>query len=129
MDLGGVDVAGSRSEPHEAIRCGLYQHKVVRRAVVEPTGAHERVFDPNGYRIGRLAGRAATGRVTRRRSSTLAAADLSEPMSRRADRAPDAEAASVVPTRRQGDRSGRPRGDRGICVTNDSKDVGADRCS
>ena len=39
---------------------GLYQHK---RAYggrwLELTGAHERVFDPRGYVLGRLAGRAA----------------------------------------------------------------------
>ena len=61
MDLGGVDVAGSRSEPHEGDPLyGLYQHKQSFGGEwLELTGAHERVFDPNGYRIGRLAGRAA----------------------------------------------------------------------
>ena len=61
MDLGGVDVAGSRSEPHEGDPLyGLYQHKQSFGGEwVELTGAHERVFDPNGYRLGRLAGRAA----------------------------------------------------------------------
>jgi lipid II:glycine glycyltransferase (peptidoglycan interpeptide bridge formation enzyme) len=61
MDLGGVDVAGSRSEPHEGDPLyGLYQHKQSFGGEwLELTGAHERVFDPNGYRIGRLANRAA----------------------------------------------------------------------
>lgn len=59
MDLGGVDVAGSRNEPHEGDPLyGLYQHK---RAFggrwLELTGAHERVFDPRGYALGRLGGR------------------------------------------------------------------------
>ena len=54
MDLGGVDVAGSRSEPREGDPLyGLYQHK---RAFggrwLELTGAHERVFDPRGYALG-----------------------------------------------------------------------------
>ena len=61
MDLGGVDVAGSRGEPHEGDPLyGLYQHKQSFGGQwLALTGAHERVFDPNGYRIGRLAGRAA----------------------------------------------------------------------
>ncbi len=59
MDLGGVDVAGSRSEPREGDPLfGLYQHK---RAFggrwLELTGAHERVFDPRGYALGRVATR------------------------------------------------------------------------
>ncbi len=59
MDLGGVDVAGSRGEPREGDPLyGLYQHK---RAFggrwLELTGAHERVFDARGYALGRLAGR------------------------------------------------------------------------
>jgi lipid II:glycine glycyltransferase (peptidoglycan interpeptide bridge formation enzyme) len=59
MDLGGVDVAGSRGEPREGDPLyGLYQHK---RAFggrwLELTGAHERVFDRRGYAFGRLAGR------------------------------------------------------------------------
>ena len=63
MDLGGVDVAGSRGEPREGDPLyGLYQHK---RAFggrwLELTGAHERVFDPRGYALGRLAGRVAAG--------------------------------------------------------------------
>ncbi len=66
MDLGGVDVAGARGEPQEGDPLyGLYQHK---RAFggrwLELTGAHERVFDSRGYRLGRLAGRAA--RLVRR---------------------------------------------------------------
>ncbi len=61
MDLGGVDVAGMRGEPREGDPLfGLYQHK---RAFggrwLELTGAHERVFDPRGYALGRLTGRAA----------------------------------------------------------------------
>lgn len=61
MDLGGVDVAGARGEPREGDPLhGLYQHK---RAFggrwLELTGAHERVFDPRGYALGRLAGRVA----------------------------------------------------------------------
>ncbi len=59
MDLGGVDIAGSRGEPREGDPLyGLYQHK---RAFggrwLELTGAHERIFDPRGYALGRLAGR------------------------------------------------------------------------
>ena len=66
MDLGGVDIAGARGEPQEGDPLyGLYQHK---RAFggrwLELTGAHERVFDARGYRLGRLAGRAA--RLVRR---------------------------------------------------------------
>ena len=58
VDLGGVDVAGARDEPREGDPLyGLYQHK---RAFggrwLELTGAHERVFDPRGYALGRLAG-------------------------------------------------------------------------
>ena len=61
MDLGGVDVAGARAEPREGDPLyGLYQHK---RAFggrwLELAGAHERVFDPRGYALGRLAGRVA----------------------------------------------------------------------
>ena len=61
MDLGGVDVAGSRSEPHEGDPLyGLYQHKQSFGGQwLALTGAHERVFDPRGYQIGRLASRAA----------------------------------------------------------------------
>jgi lipid II:glycine glycyltransferase (peptidoglycan interpeptide bridge formation enzyme) len=62
MDLGGVDVAGARGEPREGDPLhGLYEHK---RAFggrwLELTGAHERVFDPRGYALGRLAGRVAS---------------------------------------------------------------------
>ena len=61
MDLGGVDVAGSRDEPHEGDPLyGLYQHK---RAFggrwLALTGAHERVFDRRGYALGRLTDRVA----------------------------------------------------------------------
>jgi lipid II:glycine glycyltransferase (peptidoglycan interpeptide bridge formation enzyme) len=61
MDLGGVDVAGSRGEPREGDPLyGLYQHKQSFGGQwLALTGAHERVSDPNGYRLGRLAGRAA----------------------------------------------------------------------
>jgi lipid II:glycine glycyltransferase (peptidoglycan interpeptide bridge formation enzyme) len=61
MDLGGVDVAGSRGEPREGDPLyGLYQHKLSFGGQwLALTGAHERVSDPNGYRLGRLAGRAA----------------------------------------------------------------------
>jgi lipid II:glycine glycyltransferase (peptidoglycan interpeptide bridge formation enzyme) len=61
MDLGGVDVAGSRGEPREGDPLfGLYQHKQSFGGQwLALTGAHERVFDPRGYKIGRLASRAA----------------------------------------------------------------------
>jgi lipid II:glycine glycyltransferase (peptidoglycan interpeptide bridge formation enzyme) len=59
MDLGGVDVRGARDEPREGDALfGLYQHK---RSFgghwIALTGAHERVFDPRGYAVGRLTGR------------------------------------------------------------------------
>lgn len=59
MDLGGVDVAGARSEPREGDPLyGLYQHKqAFGGRWLELTGAHERVFDQRGYAIGRLTGR------------------------------------------------------------------------
>ena len=59
MDLGGVDVAGSRREPREdEPMWGLYQHKrSFGGEWLELTGAHERVLDPTRYRLGRLAGR------------------------------------------------------------------------
>jgi len=62
MDLGGVDVAGAREEPREGDPLfGLYQHKVAFGGRwLELTGAHERVYDPRGYALGRLAARAAT---------------------------------------------------------------------
>ena len=61
MDLGGVDVAGARGEPREGDPLyGLYQHKAsFGGRWLELTGAHERVYDPRGYRAGRLAGRLA----------------------------------------------------------------------
>jgi lipid II:glycine glycyltransferase (peptidoglycan interpeptide bridge formation enzyme) len=61
MDLGGVDVAGSRGEPVEGDPLyGLYQHKKAFGGQwLELTGAHERVGDPRGYTLGRLTGRAA----------------------------------------------------------------------
>ncbi|MBA3236609.1 MAG: GNAT family N-acetyltransferase, partial [Chloroflexi bacterium] len=56
MDLGGVDVHASRDEPAEGDPLyGLYQHKQSFGGLwLELTGAHERVYDPLGYRIGRL---------------------------------------------------------------------------
>ncbi len=56
MDLGGVDVHGSRDEPAEGDPLyGLYQHKQsFGGRWLELTGAHERVYDPLGYRVGRL---------------------------------------------------------------------------
>ena len=61
MDLGGVDVAGSRGEPREGDPLyGLYQHKAsFGGRWLELTGAHERVYDARGYAAGRLAGRVA----------------------------------------------------------------------
>ena len=61
MDLGGVDVTGARAEPREGDPLyGLYQHKLSFGGQwLALTGAHERVFDPRGYQIGRLASRAA----------------------------------------------------------------------
>ena len=61
MDLGGVDVAGARNEPHEGDPLyGLYQHKQsFGGRWLELTGAHERVYDARGYQVGRLASRAA----------------------------------------------------------------------
>ncbi len=66
MDLGGVDVAGARGEPHEGDPLyGLYQHKAsFGGRWLELTGAHERVYDPRGYQAGRLASRVA--RLVRR---------------------------------------------------------------
>jgi lipid II:glycine glycyltransferase (peptidoglycan interpeptide bridge formation enzyme) len=68
MDLGGVDVAGSRREPREGEPMwGLYQHKRSFGAEwVELAGAHERVIDPMRYRLGRLA--SAAVRIVRRAS-------------------------------------------------------------
>ena len=61
MDLGGVDVAGSRGEPREGDQLyGLYQHKAsFGGRWLELTGAHERIYDARGYAAGRLAGRVA----------------------------------------------------------------------
>jgi len=61
MDLGGVDVAGARNEPAEGDPLyGLYQHKQsFGGRWLALTGAHERVYDPRGYQLGRLASRAA----------------------------------------------------------------------
>jgi lipid II:glycine glycyltransferase (peptidoglycan interpeptide bridge formation enzyme) len=61
MDLGGVDVSGSRDEPREGDPLyGLYRHKRgFGGRWLELTGAHERVFDARGYALGRLSGRLA----------------------------------------------------------------------
>ncbi len=61
MDLGGVDVRGSRDEPVEGDPLhGLYQHKrSFGGRWLELTGAHERVFNPRGYAVGRFAARIA----------------------------------------------------------------------
>lgn len=66
MDLGGVDVAGARTEPRDGdLLFGLYQHKTSFGARwLELTGAHEKVYDARGYRAGRMASRAA--RIVRR---------------------------------------------------------------
>lgn len=66
MDLGGVDIAGTRNEPTDGDALyGLYQHKVSFGARwLELTGAHERIYDPRGYATGRLVGRVA--RVVKR---------------------------------------------------------------
>jgi lipid II:glycine glycyltransferase (peptidoglycan interpeptide bridge formation enzyme) len=66
MDLGGVDVRGAREEPREGDPLfGLYQHKQgFGGRWVALTGAHERVFDPRGYAIGRMTARLA--RLARR---------------------------------------------------------------
>jgi hypothetical protein len=60
MDLGGVDVPGSRGEPQEGDPLyGLYQHKQsFGGRWLALTGAHERIFDSTGYGVGRLAQRA-----------------------------------------------------------------------
>ncbi len=59
MDLGGVDVAGSRREPREGEPMwGLYQHKrSFGGEWLELTGAHERVIDARRYGLGRIAAR------------------------------------------------------------------------
>ena len=61
MDLGGVDTAGARHEPHEGDPMwGLYQHKLSFGGHwLELIGAHERVIRPKRYLAGRLATRAA----------------------------------------------------------------------
>jgi peptidoglycan pentaglycine glycine transferase (the first glycine) len=61
MDLGGADVAGVRREPQEGEPMwGLYQHKrSFGGEWLQLSGAHERILDPNRYRVGRLAGRLA----------------------------------------------------------------------
>jgi lipid II:glycine glycyltransferase (peptidoglycan interpeptide bridge formation enzyme) len=61
MDLGGVDVAGARGEPQSGDALyGLYRHKTsFGGRWLALTGAHERVYDQRGYRLGRLSGRMA----------------------------------------------------------------------
>ena len=60
MDLGGADVAGARREPVEGEPMwGLYQHKrSFGGEWLELTGAHEKILDPNRYRLGRIASKA-----------------------------------------------------------------------
>jgi lipid II:glycine glycyltransferase (peptidoglycan interpeptide bridge formation enzyme) len=60
MDLGGVDIAGARREPIDGEPMwGLYQHKrSFGGEWLALTGAHQRVLDPNRYRLGRVAARA-----------------------------------------------------------------------
>ena len=64
VDLGGVDVAGSRHEPREGDPMwGLYQHKLSFGARwVELAGAHERIVRPWRYGLGRLVSRVARAR-------------------------------------------------------------------
>ena len=66
MDLGGVDIRGSREEPREGDPLfGLYQHKrSFGGQWFALIGAHERVEDPRGYALGRLTDR--VGRLMRR---------------------------------------------------------------
>jgi lipid II:glycine glycyltransferase (peptidoglycan interpeptide bridge formation enzyme) len=61
MDLGGVDVAGARHEPHEGDPLyGLYQHKrSFGGRWLALAGAHERVYRPGRYRVGRVVNRVA----------------------------------------------------------------------
>ncbi|MEO5941622.1 MAG: GNAT family N-acetyltransferase [Candidatus Limnocylindrales bacterium] len=60
MDMGGADIAGARREPIEGEPMwGLYQHKrSFGGEWLELTGAHEKVLDPNRYRLGRIASKA-----------------------------------------------------------------------
>jgi lipid II:glycine glycyltransferase (peptidoglycan interpeptide bridge formation enzyme) len=59
MDLGGVDLVGSRHEPRPGEPMyGLAEHKRAFGAVwLELTGAHERVLRPWRYAVGRAAAR------------------------------------------------------------------------
>jgi hypothetical protein len=85
MDLGGVDVEGTRGEPHEGDELyGLYQHKrSFGGEWLELTGAHERADDPEATRWGdcssapvgcsadeRANDRGAPGRRGARRAAT-----------------------------------------------------------
>jgi peptidoglycan pentaglycine glycine transferase (the first glycine) len=56
MDLGGADVAGARRVPREGEPMyGLYEHKKSFGATwLELVGAHERVFRPQRYAVGRV---------------------------------------------------------------------------
>jgi lipid II:glycine glycyltransferase (peptidoglycan interpeptide bridge formation enzyme) len=60
MDLGGADLPGARREPVMGEPMwGLYQHKVgFGGRWLALAGAHERVFRPKRYAVGRLAARA-----------------------------------------------------------------------
>jgi lipid II:glycine glycyltransferase (peptidoglycan interpeptide bridge formation enzyme) len=66
MDLGGVDVPGARRrpEPGEPAHGMLAFKESFGARWIELTGAHERVFSPTRYAIGRIAARvtAAAGR-------------------------------------------------------------------
>ena len=66
MDLGGVDVPGARRrpEPGEPAHGMLTFKESFGARWIELTGAHERVFSPTRYAIGRIAARisAAAGR-------------------------------------------------------------------
>jgi lipid II:glycine glycyltransferase (peptidoglycan interpeptide bridge formation enzyme) len=66
MDLGGVDVPGARRrpEPGEPAHGMLAFKESFGASWIELTGAHERVFRPTRYALGRIAARivAAAGR-------------------------------------------------------------------
>ena len=120
MDLGGVDVAGARTEPQEGDPLyGLYQHKQSFGGQwLALTGAHERVFDPRGYQIGRLASRAARDDRPMTEptiAELLAAADLNEAVELRGliARLTVGRPPPRRTSRRPGDRGRRPGGDHG----------------
>ena len=120
MDLGGVDVAGSRGEPHEGDPLyGLYQHKQsfggrVARADRRPrTCLRPDVATGSGAWPAAPHGWSADDREDDRRAPRRRRA-LRTGRARRADRAPDRRGPPARrPTRRPGDRSGRPGGDPG----------------